>query len=98
MHPLTIFGFVPTKGRDRKAWLAQIQGVRHTFTFFEAPHRIRRTLAELAIQLGKRQMFVAREITKVHQQFLRADAASIIGPLQRRGGRIESGIRPRNVR
>jgi len=79
MDPLTIFGFVPTRGKGRKAWLAQIQGVRHTFTFFEAPHRIRQTLAELGRQLGERQIFVAREISKVHQQFLRADAASIIG-------------------
>jgi 16S rRNA (cytidine1402-2'-O)-methyltransferase len=96
MHPLTIFGFVPTKGRDRKAWLAQIQGVRHTFTFFEAPHRIRRTLAELAIQLGKRQMFVAREISKVHQQFLRADAASIIGRITDARGEFTVVVGPRN--
>jgi len=79
MDPLTIFGFVATKAKDRKAWLEQIKGVRHTFTFFEAPHRIRRTLAELGSHLGERQIVVAREISKVHQQFLRADAASILG-------------------
>jgi 16S rRNA (cytidine1402-2'-O)-methyltransferase len=79
MDPLTIFGFVPTKTKDRKAWLEQIKGVRHTFTFFEAPHRIRQTLAELGRQLGERQILVAREISKVHQQFLRADAVSILG-------------------
>jgi 16S rRNA (cytidine1402-2'-O)-methyltransferase len=79
MDPLTIFGFVPTKAKDRKAWLSQIKGIRHTFTFFEAPHRIRQTLSELGLQLGKRQIVVAREISKVHQQFLRADAASMLG-------------------
>ena len=79
MDPLTIFGFVPTKAKDRKVWLEQIKGIRHTFSFFEAPHRIRRTLAELGSCLGERQIVVAREISKVHQQFLRADAASILG-------------------
>jgi 16S rRNA (cytidine1402-2'-O)-methyltransferase len=79
MDPLTIFGFVPTKAKDRKAWLDHIKGIRHTFSFFEAPHRIRRTLAELGSHLGERQIVIAREISKVHQQFLRADAASILG-------------------
>jgi 16S rRNA (cytidine1402-2'-O)-methyltransferase len=79
MNPLTIFGFVPTKTKHRKGWVEQLQGVRHTFTFFEAPHRIRQTLTDVGSQLGDRQIFVAREISKVHQQFVRADAASIIG-------------------
>lgn len=81
MDPLTIFGFVPTKAKNRKVWLEQIKGVRHTFTFFEAPHRIRQTLAELEGQLGERQILVAREISKVHQQFLRAAAASVVGQI-----------------
>ena len=79
MDPLTIFGFVPTKSKDRKAWVERIMGIRHTFTFFEAPHRVRQTLTELGTELGKRQIVVAREISKVHQQFVRADTTSIIG-------------------
>jgi 16S rRNA (cytidine1402-2'-O)-methyltransferase len=94
MDPLTIFGFVPTKARDRKAWLEQIKVVRHTFTFFEAPHRIRRTLAELGRQLGERQILVAREISKVHQQFLRADAASIIGRITESRGEFTVVVGP----
>jgi 16S rRNA (cytidine1402-2'-O)-methyltransferase len=81
MNPLTIFGFVPTKAKDRKGWVEQIQGVRHTFTFFEAPHRIRQTLTDLGMKLGERQIFVAREISKVHQQFVRATAGAAIGRL-----------------
>ena len=96
MDPLTIFGFVPTKGKDRKAWLEQIKGVRHTFTFFEAPHRIRQTLVELGVKLGKRHIFVAREISKVHQQFLRADAASIIGRIPDLRGEFTVVVGPNN--
>jgi 16S rRNA (cytidine1402-2'-O)-methyltransferase len=94
MNPLTIFGFVPTKAKDRKAWLAQIQVIRHTFTFFEAPHRIRQTLSELGRQLGQRQIVVAREISKVHQQFVRADAASIIGRITELRGEFTIVVGP----
>ncbi|MET0165990.1 MAG: 16S rRNA (cytidine(1402)-2'-O)-methyltransferase [Vicinamibacterales bacterium] len=94
MDPLTIFGFVPTKAKDRKAWLAQIQGIRHTFTCFEAPHRIRKTLSELGRLLGTRQISVAREISKVHQQFLRADAASILGRITELRGEFTIVVGP----
>jgi 16S rRNA (cytidine1402-2'-O)-methyltransferase len=94
MDPLTIFGFVPTKAKDRKAWLSQIKGIRHTFTFFEAPHRIRQTLSELGLQLGKRQIVVAREISKVHQQFLRADAASMLGRITESRGEFTIVVGP----
>ena len=94
MDPLTIFGFVPTKAKDRKAWLAQIQGIRHTFTFFEAPHRIRQTLSELGLHLGERQIVVAREISKVHQQFLRADAASMLGRITELRGEFTIVVGP----
>lgn len=94
MDPLTIFGFVPTKAKDRKAWLEQIKVVRHTFTFFEAPHRIRRTLTELGVRLGERQILIAREISKVHQQFLRADAASILGRITEQRGEFTVVVGP----
>src|SRR5262245_4204959 len=94
MDPLTIFGFVPTKAKARKAWLEQIKGVRHTFTFFEAPHRIRQTLAELGNKLGKRQIFLAREISKVHQQFVRTDAASILGRITEYRGEFTVVVGP----
>ena len=94
MDPLTIFGFVPTKSKDRKAWLEQIKVVRHTFTFFEAPHRIHQTLSELGNQLGERQIFVAREISKVHQQFIRANAASMVGQITESRGEFTVVVGP----
>jgi 16S rRNA (cytidine1402-2'-O)-methyltransferase len=94
MDPLTIFGFVPTKARDRKAWVELVKGVRHTFTFFEAPHRIYQTLSELGHQLGERQIFVAREISKVHQQFIRANAASIVGRITESRGEFTVVVGP----
>ena len=68
LEPLTIFGFAPTRAKDRKLWMERAEETRHAFTFFEAPHRIQRTLAEIGQLLGERQIMVARELTKVHQQ------------------------------
>jgi 16S rRNA (cytidine1402-2'-O)-methyltransferase len=81
LDPLTIFGFVPIRGKTRAAWMQRAQAIPHTFTFFEAPHRIRITLAELARYLGIRQIVVGRELTKVHQQMITGEAATIVGQL-----------------
>jgi 16S rRNA (cytidine1402-2'-O)-methyltransferase len=79
MEPLTIYGFAPARSKDRIAWLLRLASVSHTLTFFEAPHRIRQTLKEASPLFGNRPMFVARELTKVHQELLRGTAADLIG-------------------
>lgn len=79
LDPLTIFGFVPSRAKDRKQWMLRAQAVHDTFTFFETPHRIIQTLSEAPLYFGDRPMLVAREMTKRHQQFIRGLAADIIG-------------------
>jgi 16S rRNA (cytidine1402-2'-O)-methyltransferase len=81
LEPLTIFGFVPTRSKERRIWMERIRSVEHTFTFFEAPHRVRQTLTELSAVLGDRQISVGREVTKLHQEFLRGKSTEIIGHL-----------------
>lgn len=80
-NPLTILGFAPARGKDRTAWLERLASVPHTFTFFEAPHRIRQTLTEVARIFGVRPIVVGRELTKLHQQLLRGTATDVIGHL-----------------
>ena len=79
LEPLTIFGFVPARSKDRNRWLERARAISHTFTFFETPHRILQTLSEAAPCFGDRPMFIAREMTKVHQQFIRGLGCEIIG-------------------
>jgi 16S rRNA (cytidine1402-2'-O)-methyltransferase len=66
-------GFLPAKpGQRRKA----IEAVAHesvTLVFYEAPHRIVETVADLRAVLGNRPAVLARELTKVHEEFLRGD-------------------------
>jgi 16S rRNA (cytidine1402-2'-O)-methyltransferase len=78
---LTILGFVPSRSKDRKEWLRRIGGVSGTVTFFESPVRIRATLEEAATSLGNRQICVARELSKVHQEFVRGDAKTVLESL-----------------
>jgi 16S rRNA (cytidine1402-2'-O)-methyltransferase len=77
--PLTVFGFVPIRSKARSNWFAVVWATPHTFTFFEAPSRILRTLNEVALFSVVRPIVVARELTKVHQEFIRGTSDAIIG-------------------
>ena len=79
--PLTILGFVPARAKDRKYWLERVQALSHTFSFFEAPHRILRTLLDASTVLGDRPILVAREISKVHQELIRGRTGDIVGQI-----------------
>jgi 16S rRNA (cytidine1402-2'-O)-methyltransferase len=62
-------GFLPRKGSARSTRLAELADERRTVVAFEAPHRLVRTLADLAAALGaERPVVVTRELTKVHEE------------------------------
>jgi 16S rRNA (cytidine1402-2'-O)-methyltransferase len=77
LEPLTLLGFPPTKAKDRTAWFASASSLPGTLCFFEAPHRITRTLNEAAAYFGNRPIVIGRELTKVHQEFLRGTAEEL---------------------
>lgn len=65
-------GFLPSDGKDRKERLQELVFHRHTFILYEAPHRILRTLEDLAsIGLGERDTAICRELTKKYEEVLR---------------------------
>ncbi len=65
-------GFLPATGKMRKTRLNQILTEGRTVVLYEAPHRLRRTLADLAaLGLKERLLTLARELTKRHEEFLR---------------------------
>jgi len=77
MMPFTVFGFAPSRLNTRIKWLGEIAKTPHTFSFFEAPHRIQATLRQSRDVFGERPIMLARELTKVHQEFLRGTAAEL---------------------
>ncbi len=72
-------GFLPVKGSDRQHRIAAIKSETRTIVFYEAPHRLCRTLADLAEQLEpQRSVVLARELTKMHEQFWRGSLEQAI--------------------
>jgi 16S rRNA (cytidine1402-2'-O)-methyltransferase len=96
MIPLTILGFPPYRSSDRKSWFAGLASIGHTATFFEAPHKIRRTLEDAVTFLGNRPIVVGRELTKIHQQFLFGDAALVLSTLPAPKGEFTIVVGPPN--
>ena len=75
MIPLTVFGFPPVRSKDRTRWFEEAAKTGHTFTFFEAPHRIARCLDDCRSYFGTRPIVVGRELTKAHEEirFMRSN-------------------------
>jgi len=75
--PFTMYGFVPNRAKARIAWLAEVAKTEHTFSFFEAPHRIQATLSHAVPYFGNRPIMLGRELTKLHQEFIRGTASEV---------------------
>ncbi len=83
-------GFLPAKSGPRRTTLESLRDIQHTTIFYEAPHRIVETIEELVDLLGpERPVVIARELTKVHEEFLRGTAAEVLKNLSGREVRGE---------
>ena len=72
-------GFLPTKGKARSDRLEFIPTETRTIILYESPHRLRQTLQDLAEVLGQdRQLVLARELTKLHEEFWRGTIGAAI--------------------
>src|SRR5437016_3260193 len=65
-------GFLPARSNARRARLEAFSSIEATLIFYEAPHRIAATLRDAADILGNRRAVVARELTKLHEEFVRS--------------------------
>jgi 16S rRNA (cytidine1402-2'-O)-methyltransferase len=65
------FGFLPSRRAARRARLEELADIQSTLVFYEAPHRINETLADAGMVFGQREYVVARELTKLHEEFVR---------------------------
>lgn len=70
-------GFLPRENSERTEFLAEIAKVRATIVVYESPFRVADTLSELMNLLGNRKAAVCRELTKLHEQTVRGDLASL---------------------
>jgi 16S rRNA (cytidine1402-2'-O)-methyltransferase len=80
-------GFLPAKRGERRAALEAIKTSPRTQVFYEAPHRIVEALSDVVEVLGKdRHVVIAREVTKLHEEFLRGRAGEVLETLKARDG------------
>lgn len=71
-HPFTFLGFLPRKGPERKERLERVSAATDTLVLFESPERLARLLEALSEHCGEdRRGVVARELTKLHEEFVR---------------------------
>jgi 16S rRNA (cytidine1402-2'-O)-methyltransferase len=79
-------GFLPSKSGQRRKLLENVKDSPRTQVFYEAPHRLLETLEDLIVILGSdRHIVVAREVTKLHEEFLRGRAGEILEQFKSRG-------------
>jgi 16S rRNA (cytidine1402-2'-O)-methyltransferase len=78
-------GFLPAKRGERRAALEAVKISPRTQVFYEAPHRIVEALADVVEVLGaNRHVVIAREVTKLHEEFLRGRANEVLETLRSR--------------
>ncbi|HWH79663.1 MAG TPA: 16S rRNA (cytidine(1402)-2'-O)-methyltransferase [Candidatus Binatus sp.] len=70
-------GFLPAKKLERKSRLQALVEVTSSLIFYEAPHRLHETLGAMLELLGDRPIVVAREVSKVHEEFLRGTVSQV---------------------
>lgn len=78
-------GFLPWKKGPRMRKLTELANEKRTVVFFESPHRILRLLTELEELWGRRQVSVARELTKRFEEVLRGTAGEVRAALEKKG-------------
>jgi 16S rRNA (cytidine1402-2'-O)-methyltransferase len=77
-------GFLPPRKASRRRRLEELAAIPATTIFFEAPHRILASLQDMIDVLGPRQASIARELTKVHEEFLYGTLEELLCLLQTR--------------
>ncbi len=81
---MLFFGFLPHKGAERSSKLLQALYSGYTTVLYEAPHRLEKLLNEIEAEAPQRRLFAAKELTKLHQQYLHGSASQILEALGER--------------
>lgn len=74
-------GFLPAKKSERRTKLQALREQTATLVFYEAPHRLLETLNDLRQLFGDRALVLAREVSKVHEEFLRGTVSDVVTQL-----------------
>lgn len=78
VQPFLFVGFLGNQGSQRRKRLKGLKDYPMTMIFYEAPHRIEKCLVDCLEILGNRKAVLARELTKLHEEFLRGDLKELL--------------------
>jgi 16S rRNA (cytidine1402-2'-O)-methyltransferase len=94
-HGFVFLGFPPIRGKDRKNWLAEVAEASKSrlVVCFEAPHKLRKTLEELGSYVN-RPIMVARELTKMHEEFVKGTPGELLARFESPHGEFTLLIPP----
>jgi len=79
----TFAGFPPARQGKRRAFLAEMALLPGTLVLYEAPHRLEETLRDIRETLGDRQVVVARELSKIYEEFIRGPVREVMEAVDR---------------
>jgi 16S rRNA (cytidine1402-2'-O)-methyltransferase len=74
-------GFLPRRAGERRVRLRGLANDRRTVVLFESPHRVGTLLRAILVELGNRQVAIARELTKVHEEVIRGRTSEVLARL-----------------
>lgn len=76
------YGFLPRKKQEKQDELSRLSKYQATVILYESPYRVKDTLQQIEKVVGERQIVIARELTKLHEEFIRGTATEILQDLQ----------------
>lgn len=79
----TFLGFLPSKASERREALVRSKQEEKTLVFYESPHRLLESLKDMEQAFGERQGAVGRELTKLHEEFVRGSLREIAGHFEK---------------
>ncbi|MCK9362220.1 MAG: 16S rRNA (cytidine(1402)-2'-O)-methyltransferase [Syntrophales bacterium] len=84
MESFVFMGFLPSKASRRRQLLTKLREEEKTVIFYESPNRLRESLNDIREIWGDRNMVVSRELTKIHEEFVRGSATEALAAFQGR--------------
>lgn len=81
----TFVGFPPNRSSERKRWLNDLKHSPRPLVFFEAPHRIKRSLTDMLAVFGDREIAVCREMTKIHEELVKGPISEVVEQVRPKG-------------
>ncbi|MGH9704195.1 MAG: 16S rRNA (cytidine(1402)-2'-O)-methyltransferase [Candidatus Acidiferrales bacterium] len=81
IEEFAFLGFLPSRAGERRRFLRGLAAEQRTLVFYEAPHRIVETLADALDTMGNRPAVIAREVTKLHEEFIRGRLDELVARL-----------------